>query len=167
MNGNGYDEIVIGSGSYDGAVSENVGKVFIYDSNSLELITSFEGNDAYDNFGLQVAIITNSLGKDRLLVSQHSQDNGYTGTIFSYNLETGSLLWQRSGSQGSYLGSTLRAIPDINKDGHEDFIANSGVSPVFFIPTKAHVYDGKTGSLIWNVEGENQDDYFGEALGGN
>jgi len=167
LNGNGYDEIVIGSGSYDGAVSENVGKVFIYDSNSLELITSFEGNDAYDNFGLQVAIITNSLGKDRLLVSQHSQDNGYTGTIFSYNLETGSLLWQRSGSQGSYLGSTLRAIPDINKDGHEDFIANSGVSPVFFIPTKAHVYDGKTGSLIWNVEGENQDDYFGEALGGN
>jgi len=167
LNGNGYSEIVIGSGSYDSAASQNIGKVFIYDSGSLELIASFEGNDAYDNFGLQVAVVTNSLGKDRLLVSQLSADDGYRGTISSYNLEAGTLLWQRSGTLGSYLGSTLRAIPDINNDGHGDFIANSGVSPIFFIPTKAHVYDGKTGSVIWNEEGENQNDYFGEAIGGN
>ena len=167
LNDNGYDEIVISAGSYDSGTLQNQGRVFIYDSNTLELITSFEGNDAYDNFGLQIAIVENSIGKERLIVSQYSQDNNYAGTIFSYNLETGTLLWQKSGVNGNILGYKLESIPDINDDEHEDFIAAYGITQPFFIPTKVRVYDGKTGLWIWDVEGDDVNDYFGDSVAGD
>lgn len=143
LNGDGYNDVVIGTGG---------GNEHVYAINGRtgRMLWTF-GTDAPDSFslgditGVDVSTDFNNDGvPDVIAASAATQSGGVGGrrSIYLFNGTNGNLLWQAPA-----LGFThgVTAIPDISGDGVPDVIGTIG-EPQY----KLSAYSGANGAILWD-----------------
>ncbi len=141
VNGDGYDDIVVGSVHYDNG-EDNEGKAFVYYGSDSGLSVSpdwtYESNQVNAQFGIAVSTAgdTNADGYDDVLIGANFYTNGQTkeGSAFIFNGSIDGLSsspdWQVESNQAnSQFANYLSTAGDVNNDGYGDIMIG------------AHVYD--------------------------
>ena len=130
----------------------------------------FNGEGADDRLGYSVdaAGDVNADGFDDLIVGAFSSNNNgiESGSAYVYSGADGSLLYQWDG-QNTYdrFGECVSAAGDANGDGFDDVIVgalntdNNGSSS-----GSAYLYSGVDGSLLYQWDGQDTADTFGESV---
>lgn len=137
VNGDGYDDVIIGASSYDNGQT-NEGGAFIYYGTADGINTTpaviLEGNQNSASFGTAVsgAGDINGDGYDDVVVGASLYDNGQTneGRVFIFHgspsgISTTPAATMENNQSTSYLGSTVSTAGDINGDGYDDIIAGA------------------------------------------
>jgi len=143
LNGDGYNDVVIGTGGGNEHVYALNGKTG-------QMLWTF-GTDHPDSFGLgdfdgvDASTDFNNDGVPDVLAAAGATQSGGIGgrrTIFLFNGTNGNILWL-----SPLLGFThaVTAIPDITGDGVPDAIGTVG-EPTY----KASAFSGANGSIIWD-----------------
>ncbi len=137
VNGDGYDDVIIGASSYDNGQT-NEGGAFIYYGTADGINTTpaviLEGNQNSASFGTAVSAAgdINGDGYDDVVVGASLYDNGQTneGRVFIFHgspsgISTTPAATMENNQSTSYLGSTVSTAGDINSDGYDDIIAGA------------------------------------------
>jgi hypothetical protein len=137
VNGDGYDEVIIGAPYYDNGQTDE-GRAFVYHGSSTGLSLSpnwtVESDQGNAHFGISAhtAGDVNGDGYDDVIVGAYSYDNGQTdeGRAFVYHGSfTGLSLspnWiVESDQAGSQFGLVVNSAGDVNGDGYDDVIVGA------------------------------------------
>ncbi|HDP67393.1 MAG TPA: T9SS type A sorting domain-containing protein [Candidatus Marinimicrobia bacterium] len=127
MNGDGYDDIVIGAANDD---YDAHGRVYIYfggpDINA-EYDILLEGEDHFDNFGASIANVgdINRDGFDDVLIGApqiHTENPGKAYLVYGGNeiSLTGATVFTGDSSLHSYYGRVVAGLGDVNGDDYPD-----------------------------------------------
>jgi hypothetical protein len=183
VNGDGYDDVVIGAENNDGA-GTNAGEVYLFLGSKFGLKStpswSDQGEVAGDLFGYTVAGAgdVNGDGYFDVLVGARWNDGGGTssGEAYLYFGSSSGLSaspdWSKQGEAASdEFSRSIAGAGDLNGDGYDDVIigafsnddggTNAG---------KAYVYFGSSSGLStipdWNVTGEGAGDLLALSVSG-
>ncbi|MFA5211117.1 MAG: FG-GAP-like repeat-containing protein [Patescibacteria group bacterium] len=183
VNGDGYDDILVGAWYYDNGET-NEGKVFLYygSANGVSTIANWtaEGNQINAYFGKSISSAgdVNGDGYDDVIISSHKFDVGENidvGKIFAYYGSASGLSeipdWTLEGNQASaYFGDAISSAGDVNGDGYSDIIIGADYYDVGELANagKVFVYYGSASGLssttYWSVEGNYSNEYVGTAI---
>ena len=172
VNGDGYDDVIIGAYYYDNGES-NEGQAFVYHG-SIEGLSSTpdwiaEGNQDYAHFGQSVSAAgdVNGDGYDDVIVGapsyQNDQDND--GRAFVYHGSANGLSttpdWIGESNKGiAEFGYSVNAAGDVNGDGYDDVIIGETHYGLF---GAVFVYHGSPTGLSetanWVIEGDKGDNF--------
>jgi hypothetical protein len=145
VNGDGYDDIIIGAWSADDNVL-NSGSAYVYSGDTGLLLHLFSGQSTNDRFGYSVsgAGDVNGDGLDDLIVGANGASNGFgSGSAYVYSgAPNGSLIYQFDGRNASdHFGGSVSAVGDVNGDGYDDIIIGADSSDAsFFDSGSAYIY---------------------------
>jgi hypothetical protein len=174
VNGDGYDDVVVGAPGYDNGQA-NEGAAFVYYGSSSGLSTTpnwmAESNQSGAEFSHWVAPAgdVNGDGYDDIIVGAWFYDHGQynEGAAFVYHgSPTGlspSADWMAEGNQsGVYFGCAVDTAGDVNGDGYDDVI----VGAVHYNGRgRAFVYYGSSTGLsttpAWTADGSHSNAWFG------
>jgi hypothetical protein len=178
VNGDGYDDLLIGLGLYSGGESEE-GRAHLYYGNATGVSTNpdwiYEANQANAGLGFPLEGLgdVNNDGYADIIIGANGYDNGEEdeGRAYAfYGSSTGlpaSPSWTvESNSTGAVLGHAVSAAGDVNNDGYDDAIVGGWGYNGGSVPNsgKAWVYmGGPTGlstTAAWEMEGPQSDDYY-------
>jgi len=182
FNGDGYDDVIVGSGPYDGAAGSQSGQAWMFFGSALGLSQTanwtIEGTQTGEWKGFRVADAgdVDGDGYDDVLVSSvhyngSQSDSGkvtlYYGKPYQPLAENPQVI---DGDQAdSYFGYRLEGAGDVNKDGYDDVIVgalwydngqtNEG---------RAYIYYGSARGLqktpAWIVESNQANADFGQSV---
>lgn len=189
LNGDGYDDIVVGAEDYDNGENEE-GAVFVWfgSANGLAITGNpgnadwmAEGNQANMFFGCSIGTAgdVNQDGLDELIIGARGYTNGENmeGAVFIYQGFVFGLWnepqWKTEGNKEyAVLGSSVGTAGDVNGDGYDDIIVGApGYNNGQVKQGAAFVYSGSSASLIsgltlsWTAEGDRAEMMFGNSLG--
>lgn len=88
---------------------------------------------------------------------------GGNGTAFVHSGATGALLYQKTGV-ADWFGYSVAGVGDVDGDGHADFIV--GTPSPGTGAGSSYVYSGATGALIYQKDGIDAGDSFGQSVAG-
>lgn len=137
VNGDGYDDVIVGEPGYDAGLIFNVGRARIYHGGYFGLSTTpawsvVGGLDANLGFSVSTAGDVNGDGYDDVIVGAPSYSNGQNdeGLVRVYlGSPTGvstTAQWEREGGQlDALLGYSVSTAGDVNGDGYDDIIAGT------------------------------------------
>jgi hypothetical protein len=178
FNGDGYSDIVVGTGKWDGAF-EDTGRAFVYNGGdsapSATADWTTDGADAGERFGDAVATAwdVNNDGYDDLLVGAPGFDGGRGAVHLFMGSAAGlgaSAAWSAYGeAEGDAFGFAVSSAGDVNADGFADAIIGaatySGDKP---FEGAAYVYLGSPAgpapTPVWKQVGGQSDASFGHAV---
>jgi hypothetical protein len=181
VNGDGYDDIIIGSPRNDSAGTD-AGEVYVYYGSASGLSAtpdwSDQGEAAGDLFGFSVsgAGDVNGDGYDDILVGAYGNDGAGSaaGEAYVYLGSSSGLSatpdWYDQGEAGNnWFGYAVANAGDINHDGCDDIIIGAYKnSDAGTQAGKAYVYHGSADGLSvtpdWSDQGEAANNYYGRAL---
>lgn len=157
INGDGFDEIIVGAENYNGAL----GKVQIIDGRGGSVIWEHLGEVPGDRFGAVVAAIgdIDGDGSADVLIGAPRQDLGGlstdAGRVYVFSGDSGTLIRMIDGpGPNARYGSALADVGDQNGDGVRDFAIGA---PQAAAPNSnagvIEVRSGADGSLLWSVAG--------------
>jgi MYXO-CTERM domain-containing protein len=163
VNGDGYDDVVIGAKMWTNGQTEE-GAVFGFYGSATGLGAtadwSVESNQAESRFAASVSTAgdVNGDGYDDVIVGAFGYDDGESGegVLFVYYGSASGLSATADWSDGSdevggYLGIVVDAAGDINGDGYSDVIAGAfGHSAPEALEGAAYVYLGSSSGLEAN-----------------
>ena len=182
VNGDGYDDVLVGARNYDNGQT-NEGGAFVYygspTGTSLLPDWTAEGNQSGAWFGrrAETAGDVNGDGYDDIIVGVQLYDNGQTneGRAYVYlGAATGlstAPAWTMEVNQGwAYYGRTVGTAGDINGDGYDDILVGARLYDNGQTDEgRAYLYHGSpTGPSLapdWIAEGNQAGAHFSEALG--
>jgi hypothetical protein len=129
VNNDGYDDFIVGA-RFSDAVGSNSGRAYVYSGENWDLLHSFPGEAAGDNFGHSVsgAGDVNNDGYDDLIVGAHSHDAGTTnaGRAYIFCGETGALLCTFDGMMAyDNFGFSVSGAGDVDNDGYDEVIVGA------------------------------------------
>lgn len=176
VNGDGYDEVIIGSHQYGGG-----GKAQLHYGSSSGLSTTIGWSKLGQGMswlGWQVGTAgdINGDGYDDVFVSAMWHDNGQTdeGKVWVYHGSSSGLntteSWSVEGNQdGAWMGYSVRSAGDVNGDGYDDLIVSAGeYSNGQSKEGKVWVYHGSSSGLntsaAWSVEGDQANARMGRSV---
>ncbi len=181
VNGDGYDDILVGAHLYDnGEVDE--GRVFLYYGSALGLSATpswtMEGDQGSAYFGAAVSSAgdVNGDSYDDLLIGTYAYDSGQEneGKVLMYLGSPGgpSILpdWSAEGDQvNAYLGVSISAAGDVNADGYDDVIVGAySYDNGEESEGQALLFSGSATGLSltpgWAAEGSQAYAYFGRSV---
>jgi hypothetical protein len=182
VNGDGYDDVIVGASGYDNGVLNNSGRVFVYHGSASGLATTeswtVASNQASSGFGsVAGAGDVNGDGYDDVIVGAGLYDNGTTnqgGRVWAYHgsatgLSTTEAWTKGVAAQSSRFGSALSTAGDVNGDGYDDVIVGAwaygnGQND----EGRAYVFLGSATGLVlpaaWKMESNQTDARFGLAV---
>lgn len=167
VNGDANEDVVIGAlYAFVAGVGggSRPGSAFVYSTDGT-LIWRFNGDADSMRFGVDVsgAGDVNNDGYDDVVVGADMADpNGVTnaGSAFVYSGVDGSLLWRFDGNSGlRSLGRSVAGAGDIDNDGYDDVVVGAPYSAGAVV-----VYSGRTGEILWLLNGESAGDWFGHRV---
>ena len=178
VNGDGYDDIIVGAYQYDNGVADE-GMAFLYLGSASGIATTpawtGEGNVTSDYYGWSVSSAgdVNGDGYGDVIVGHREAENGQTqeGRAYVYLGSASGLLTTPS----SYLeenrsnlrfGTSVRSAGDVNGDGYDDVIVGApNLTNGQTTEGGAYIYLGSASGLSttysWLGEGNNVSAKFG------
>ncbi|MFN0274992.1 MAG: fibronectin type III domain-containing protein [Chitinophagales bacterium] len=177
VNGDGFDDLLIGLGLYSGGESEE-GRAHVYYGNATGVSTEpdwiYEANQASAGLGFPLEGLgdVNNDGYDDIIVGANGYDAGQEdeGRAYGfYGSATGlpsSPSWTVEGNNiGAQMGHAVSAAGDVNNDGYDDAIVGGwGYSGAITSCGKAWVYLGSASGLsttaVWELEGGQENGYY-------
>jgi hypothetical protein len=183
VNGDGYDDVLIGAHFYDSGQS-NEGAAFLYygGPNGLAATPAWvgEGNQLFAFYGISVAGAgdVNGDGYDDIIVGAHYYDAGELneGAAFVYHGSPTGLPsipnWTGQGNQiQAEYGISVAGVGDVNNDGYDDVAvgANKYDNPQLDEGRVFVYYGSPTGlstSANWTGESNQGDAQFGRSVAG-
>lgn len=175
VNGDGFDDIIIGAPGDSNATHWAFGSAFVYSGKDGSNLYHWEGSAAGDNLGWSVAGAgdVNADGFDDVIVSAPfaGLPGGLTsaGLVYVYSGNDGSLLHLFEGEDANHLlGLSASGAGDVNNDGFGDVIIGTRVPSPGGIPSagSAYVYSGSNGNLLYQWNGTMKDEQLGVAVSG-
>ena len=137
LNGDGYDDVIVGASSYDGGQADE-GRAYVYYGSASGLSPTpdwtAEGNQANARFGFRggAAGDVNGDGYDDLIVGAYLYSNGQSGEgwVYVYYGSGAGLgltpAWTAEGDQAdAWFGVAAGAAGDVNGDGYDDVIVGA------------------------------------------
>jgi hypothetical protein len=182
VNGDGFDDVIVGAPSYDHGESDE-GRAVVYEGSASGLTTaswSAEGDQIGAHFGESVdtAGDVNGDGYEDVIVGAPFYRGGLLGygRAFVFEGSASGLSttpsWTADGEQEfTQFGESVGAAGDVNGDGYDDVIVGdlwyeNGESA----EGAAFLYHGSAAGLAttpsWIGEGNQQSAFFGESVGG-
>lgn len=161
IDGDGIDDFIVGSPN-DG--TNGNGAATVYSGLTGSVIVHLKGAD-FSFFGSAVdgRLDLDGDGYNDILVGAASE-----GSVLAYSPHLGTKLYKLTGPSGSYFGDSLRSLEaDLDGDGIRDFMVSAPLEdPVIGGVTVTdagafHVYSSASGTELFVVHGELQDDYLG------
>jgi hypothetical protein len=149
VGNDGSDKLIV-SAPWAGSLGAN-GRVDIYSADTYELLYSVEGTQDHELFGHSVAFAGDFNGDGYGDFAVHSWKQGIQ--IIS-GKDQSVIFANREGCLG--INSSI-AYGDFNGDGRSDIAAGDPCS----IPGRIKIYSGIDKSLLFSVDGPNEDDEFG------
>ena len=185
VNGDGYDDVLVGIPSYTQASPARPGRVLLFYGSSSGLTgtpdVTLEGVHNADTFGTSVARAgdVNGDGYDDIIVGSVTYDNAETdeGRLYLFYGSSSGLVttpaWTYESNQASaWLGRMVSTAGDVNGDGYADVMANAprydngqtdeGIVWVFYGSA-----NGPSSTPDWSVESNQANGQIGEDLGLN
>jgi len=164
VDGDGFDDVIVGADGYDGASSNNIGAAFVFSGLNGNLLHSFYGVSPGSKFGASVAGVgdVDGDGFDDVIVGAWWE--GSTGRAHLYSGQTGALLFTFSGTLPvDEFGWSVAGADDVDGDTVPDVIIGADLSNGMFGSEAgaAFVYSGATGFLLHRLEGVSAYDNFG------
>lgn len=158
VNGDGYDDVIIGARGdmHEGSTSN--GNVYIYlgSANGLQANPTFvmSGEDMGTEFGRSVGFAgdVNGDGYDDVLVGAHAY-MGHQGKVYLYFGSSSGLSiqpnWTSLGeNQSDEYGRSLYSAGDVNNDGYDDVVVGaSGYTETLALQGKVYLYLGSASGL--------------------
>jgi hypothetical protein len=183
VNGDGFDEVIVGASSYDNGQS-NEGRAFAYYGSATELRAApdwtAESDQELASFGYSVAGAgdVNGDGYGEVIVGASSYDNAQTneGRAFAYHGSAAGLStspnWTAEPDQASaQFGNSVAGAGDVNGDGHDDVIVGAWTHDNGQTDEgRAFAYLGSAVGLStapnWTAEANQSSAYFGVSVAG-
>ncbi len=174
VDSDGFDDVLIGAPSND-AAGIDAGSAYVYSGKTGILIYTFIGEVAWDKFGWSVAggMDVDSDGYSDLIVGApgNSVGNPYAGRAYVYSGQSGVLLYTFTGeAENDIFGTSVSSAGDVNGDGYDDPIigatGRSSPSSTNESSGRVYVYSGKTGGILYLLNGEAVNDWFGFSVSG-
>ena len=175
VNGDGFDDVIIGDPNGNGGGGTNSGRAYIYFGGSV-INTSADviltGETVNNFFGSSVSNAgdVNSDGYDDVIVGAYGY-NSFTGRAYIYfggaSVNNTADVILTGEFTGNNFGNSVSGAGDVNGDGFSDVITGSFAANVY--TGKAYIYYG--GSTMNNIAdiimtGENSNDNFGYSVSG-
>ena len=167
VDGDGFDDVVVGRPDGSGCSPLcPVGSVFVVSVQTGGNIHSWTSSGP-DKLGYSVAGLGDVNGDGYPDYAGGAIDPGGTGYVRVFSGLTGQSLYTVAGdSTGDEFGVSVRSAGDVDADGHADLIVgarkddNTGLDA-----GSATVYSGFTGMALFQVNGSNGSDWFGDSVG--
>ena len=153
VNGDGYDDAVVGAPNYDGSFA-NGGQVVVYHGSSEGAVSivswSAEGDQLDAFFGHAVANAgdVNNDGYEDVIIGAYGRDIGATdeGRVYIYHGSATGLeatpAQTLSGAVGNaFFGYSVASVGDVNNDTYSDVIVGA------YGEDKVHIYHGSTSGI--------------------
>ncbi|KAA6439309.1 T9SS type A sorting domain-containing protein [Dyadobacter flavalbus] len=184
VNGDGYDDVIVGAPYYSGGqLYEGAASVYYGSASGINIIffTQLESNHADALFGYSLANAgdVNGDGYGDIVIGAQNYDNDkfHEGAIYVYHGSQAGILPQsflliESDKETAYLGASVSGAGDVNADGFADIIAGM---PLY---SKDHItadgaatlyYGSQNGISKQNnitIEGNDEESEFGTSVAG-
>ncbi|MDX1396252.1 MAG: hypothetical protein R3195_17865 [Gemmatimonadota bacterium] len=165
IDDDGVDDFTV-SAPTSSAGGASSGRVYVYSGASGDELHRFTG-DAGERLGdaLDLAGDVDDDGTPDIVAGAPS---GGAGAAYVYSGATGATLHALSGeSAGDQFGDGVGRLGDIDGDGADDFlVAASNVDGATNGGGRVYVFSGRTGAVLYSVDGDRANGQFGSAVGG-
>ncbi|TAH37041.1 MAG: hypothetical protein EYC70_08650 [Planctomycetota bacterium] len=174
LNADGRSEVIAGA-PLDGFTAQDAGLARVFNGLSGAVVTNKYGTVTLNEFGNWVAGVgdVNGDGVPDYAVGEYRADfaGGGSGSAYIYSGLTHAQLYRKDGAgTKDFLGISIDGVGDLNSDGAAEWIAGAweydpGINPGTG-KGYARVYDGATGNIVYEVFGDDNEDFFGYDVAG-
>jgi len=153
-------------------VETNAGRIVVHSGVDGSVIATLDGEGTSNQFGeaLAPAGDVDDDGRADLIVGAWANSAGGStaGRAYVYSAAQGAPLYTFTGlSSGDTLGDSVNGAGDVDNDGHDDVIVGAPTRDIGASNTgQVTVFSGADGSVIWTVNGENENDRLGVSVAG-
>lgn len=168
LNGDGYNEVIVGARQRQDGASTNAGYVNVYSGiNGTVMYQLVGGTTANDQFGYAVGggYDVNGDGVNDIAVGAYGDDTSAlnAGAIRVFSGANGALLYSVYGDTAQdHLGNAVALIGDVNGDGRADLLGCAlGDDTNASGAGMARVYRGDTGATLSTLRGTQANGEFG------
>ena len=172
VNKDGYPDLIVGAYNADPGSLSNAGQATVFSGKNGNVLHTFNGLAAGDEFGIAVAgADVNQDGHADLIVGAYSADPGGrkdAGQVTVFSGKTGVVLYTFDGlAAGDEFGWAV-ASADVNRDGYADIIvgADNADPGGRSNAGQVTVFSGKTGVVLYTFDGLAAGDRFGMSVWG-
>ncbi len=171
VNGDSVVDLIVGAPT-DNTNGQNAGAATVFSGADWSILFSVLGDQPSAKLGTSVcgAGDVQGDGFDDVIVGIPGDSTNGTnaGAVRVYSGVDGTLLYDIKGNaSGDQFGTSVAGLGDINSDGCDDFIVGAPrVDANGTDSGQATVYSGFDGSVLYQLNGSNAEDYYGSDVAG-
>ncbi len=173
VDGDGLDDVAVSANEHDGPAGADAGRLYVFRGVDGALLLAFDGEAAGDTLGDALAGLGDLTGDGRpeILAGASGHDGAGTNAGRAYVIEaaSGALHLVLDGEASwDFFACAADNAGDLNCDGYADLLIGAGThdGPGGTDAGRAYVFDGLSGTLLYQWDGEAAGDNFGIDVAG-